>query len=62
VNVGVSKVNPAVLLPANTSRLRHLPRLGRKPGIREELYPIWKSSRDAYQEWQRVSAGRTRRE
>ncbi len=32
--------------------------LAEKLGVREELYPNWKSPHDAYQEWQRVSAGR----
>jgi anaerobic selenocysteine-containing dehydrogenase len=27
-------------------------------GLREELYPGWSTTHDAYQEWQRVSAGR----
>lgn len=27
-------------------------------GVREELYPGWKTTADAYKEWQRVSAGR----
>ena len=32
--------------------------LAQRLGVRERLYPGWTSTRDAYKEWQRVSAGR----
>jgi assimilatory nitrate reductase catalytic subunit len=32
--------------------------IAEKLGVREELYPNWQTPHDAYQEWQRVSAGR----
>ena len=32
--------------------------LAEKLGVKEELYPGWQSTHDAFQEWQRVSAGR----
>jgi anaerobic selenocysteine-containing dehydrogenase len=55
----VSKVNP-VVSPPGLARpdFDIFLALADRLGVREEIYPNWKTTHDAYCEWQRVSAGR----
>jgi len=56
----VSKVNPIVAPPGEAlSDFDIFLAIADKLGVREELYPGWTTTHDAYREWQRVSAGRT---
>jgi anaerobic selenocysteine-containing dehydrogenase len=55
----VSKVNPIVAPPGNAlADFDIFLAIAEKLGQREELYPGWATTHDAYREWQRVSAGR----
>ncbi len=55
----VSKCNPAVVPPGEArSDFDIFLALAERLGVRDELYPGWQTSHDAYLEWQRVSAGR----
>ncbi len=55
----VSKVNKAVEPPGEAkSDFDIFLAIAEKLGVRQELFPGWKSSRDAFEEWRRVSAGR----
>jgi len=55
----ISKANPAVPPPADARPdFDIFLAIAEKLGVREELYPNWQTPHDAYQEWQRVSAGR----
>jgi assimilatory nitrate reductase catalytic subunit len=55
----ISKANPAVPPPGDARPdFDIFLALAEKLGVREELYPNWQTPHDAYQEWQRVSAGR----
>lgn len=55
----VSKVNAAVPPPGEArSDFDIFVALAEQLGCREELYPGWTSTRDAFEEWRRVSAGR----
>lgn len=55
----VSKVNAAVMPPGQArADFDIFLALAEKLGIKEELYPGWSSTHDAFLEWQRVSAGR----
>jgi assimilatory nitrate reductase catalytic subunit len=55
----VSKVNKAVEPPGEAlSDFDIFLRVAEKLGCREELYPRWKTPRDAFDEWRRVSRGR----
>ena len=55
----VSKVN-AVVAPPGEARpdFDIFLALAERLGVREELYPGWQTTHDAFLEWQRVSAGR----
>lgn len=55
----VSKVNPVVTPPglARTDFDIFLD-IAQRLGLRDELFPNWHTTHDAFQEWQRVSAGR----
>jgi len=55
----ISKVNRAVAPPGNVRPdFDIFLDIAVRLGLKEELYPGWTSTRDAYAEWQRVSAGR----
>ncbi|MBZ5578186.1 MAG: nitrate reductase [Acidobacteriia bacterium] len=55
----VSKVNRAVDPPAEArSDFDIFLDVAGRLGVREELFPGWSSTRDAFEEWRRVSAGR----
>jgi anaerobic selenocysteine-containing dehydrogenase len=55
----VSKVNRVVAPPGEArSDFDIFLDIADKLGLRDELYPGWATTRDAYAEWQRVSAGR----
>jgi assimilatory nitrate reductase catalytic subunit len=55
----ISKANPAVSPPGEARPdFDIFLALAEKLGVREELYPGWQTTHDAYKEWQRVSAGR----
>ena len=55
----VSKVNPVVTPPGEArADFDIFLALAEKLGVREELYPGWQSTHDAFKEWQRVSEGR----
>jgi assimilatory nitrate reductase catalytic subunit len=55
----ISKVNKVVAPPGEArSDFDIFLAIAEKLGLREELYPGWTTTRDAYEEWQRVSAGR----
>jgi len=55
----ISKVNRAVNPPGQAlSDFDIFLALAERLGVRQHLYPGWQSTRDAYSEWQRVSAGR----
>ncbi len=55
----ISKVNKVVAPPGGArADFDIFLAIAEKLGLREELYPGWTTTRDAYEEWQRVSAGR----
>lgn len=55
----VGKVNAAVVPPGEArSDFDIFLALAEKLGIRDELFPRWKTPADAFNEWRRVSAGR----
>lgn len=55
----VSKANPLVAPPGEArTDFDIFIALGERLGVREELYPGWSTTHDAFKEWQRVSAGR----
>jgi assimilatory nitrate reductase catalytic subunit len=55
----VSKVNRAVAPPGEARPdFDIFLDLSVRLGVRDELYPGWNSTRDAFEEWRRVSAGR----
>ncbi|RSL16487.1 nitrate reductase (quinol-dependent) catalytic subunit [Edaphobacter aggregans] len=55
----VSKVNPAVIPPREARPdFDIFLDIAQRLGVRNELYPGWTSTHDAFLEWQRVSAGR----
>lgn len=55
----VSKANPLVAPPGEArSDFDIFLALAEKLGVSRELFPGWTSTHDAFQEWQRVSAGR----
>jgi len=55
----VSKVNPVVTPPGEArADFDIFLALAEKLGVREELYPGWQSTHDAFKEWQSVSEGR----
>ena len=55
----VSKCNPAVAPPGVArSDFDIFLALADKLGVKDELFPAWRTTQDAYLEWQRVSAGR----
>lgn len=55
----VSKVNPVVSPPGEArSDFEIFLAIASRLGIKDELYPGWTSTHDAFLEWQRVSAGR----
>jgi len=55
----ISKVNRAVDPPGIArSDFDIFLDIAKRLGVKEELYPGWTSTKDAYAEWQRVSAGR----
>jgi assimilatory nitrate reductase catalytic subunit len=55
----VSKVNPAVKPPGEARPdFDIFLDIARRLGVKEELYPGWNTTHDAFLEWQRVSAGR----
>jgi assimilatory nitrate reductase catalytic subunit len=55
----VSKVNPAVTPPGEArSDFDIFLDIAHRLGVKDELYPGWASTHDAFIEWQRVSAGR----
>jgi anaerobic selenocysteine-containing dehydrogenase len=55
----VSKVNPVVAPPGEARPdFNIFLDLAERLGVRDELYPGWKTTQDAFLEWQRVSAGR----
>ncbi|MDE3163062.1 MAG: nitrate reductase, partial [Acidobacteriota bacterium] len=55
----VSKVNRVVAAPGEArADFDIFLDLAERLGVREELYPGWTTTHDAYKEWQRVSAGR----
>jgi anaerobic selenocysteine-containing dehydrogenase len=55
----VSKVNKVVAPPGEArADFDIFLAIAEKLGLREELYPGWTTTHDAYREWQRVSAGR----
>lgn len=55
----VSKVNPVVSPPGEArADFDIFMSIAERLGVKEELYPGWQSTHDAFQEWQRVSTGR----
>jgi assimilatory nitrate reductase catalytic subunit len=55
----VSKVNPIVTPPGEARPdFDIFLALAERLGVREELFPGWQTTHDAFLEWQRVSAGR----
>jgi anaerobic selenocysteine-containing dehydrogenase len=55
----VSKANPIVTPPGQARPdFDIFLALAEKLGVRNELYPNWQTTHDAFKEWQRVSAGR----
>lgn len=55
----VSKVNKAVEPPGEArSDFDIFVAVAEKLGVREEIFPGWSSTRDAFDEWRKVSAGR----
>jgi anaerobic selenocysteine-containing dehydrogenase len=55
----ISKVNKVVAPPGEArADFDIFLAIAEKLGLRDELYPGWTSTHDAYKEWQRVSAGR----
>ena len=55
----VSKVNPIVTPPGEArSDFDIFLAVAERLGVKEELYPGWRTPHDAFLEWQRVSAGR----
>jgi assimilatory nitrate reductase catalytic subunit len=55
----VSKVNAAVMPPGEARPdFQIFLDIAARLGVKDELYPGWTSTRDAFLEWQRVSAGR----
>ena len=55
----ISKVNKVVVPPGEArTDFDIFLAIAEELGMREELYPGWITTRDAYTEWQRVSAGR----
>jgi len=55
----VSKVNPVVTPPGEArADFDIFLDIAERLGVKEELYPGWKSTEDAFREWQRVSSGR----
>ncbi len=55
----VSKVNPAVKPPGDARPdFDIFLDIAHRLGVKEELYPGWNTTHDAFLEWQRVSAGR----
>jgi assimilatory nitrate reductase catalytic subunit len=55
----ISKVNKVVLPPGEArADFDIFLDIAERLGLREELYPGWTTTHDAYREWQRVSAGR----
>jgi assimilatory nitrate reductase catalytic subunit len=55
----VSKVNPVVAPPGEArSDFDIFLAIADRLGVKEELYPGWTSTHDAFLEWQRVSSGR----
>ena len=55
----ISKVNRVVAPPGEArTDFDIFLAIAEELGVREELYPGWSSTRDAYREWQRISAGR----
>jgi anaerobic selenocysteine-containing dehydrogenase len=55
----ISKVNRAVAAPGDArADFDIFLDIADRLGVKEELYPAWTSTRDAYAEWQTVSAGR----
>ncbi len=56
----ISKVNKVVAPPGEArADFDIFLAIADKLGLREELYPGWTTTHDAYKDWQRVSAGRT---
>ncbi len=55
----ISKVNKVVVPPGEArADFDIFLSIAEALGLREELYPGWTTTRDAYKEWQRVSSGR----
>lgn len=55
----ISKVNPAVLPPAEArADFDIFLAIAEQLGVREDLFPGWKTTHDAFLEFQRVTAGR----
>jgi assimilatory nitrate reductase catalytic subunit len=55
----ISKVNPVVAPPGEArSDFDIFLAIADRLGVKEELYPGWTSTHDAFLEWQRVSSGR----
>jgi anaerobic selenocysteine-containing dehydrogenase len=55
----VSKVNPVVKPPGQARPdFDIFLALAERLGVRDEIYPGWKTTHDSFLEWQRVSAGR----
>ena len=55
----VSKVNPAVTPPGEArSDFDIFLGIAHRLGVKDELFPTWTTTHDAFLEWQRVSAGR----
>ncbi|WP_348269995.1 molybdopterin-dependent oxidoreductase [Edaphobacter paludis] len=55
----VSKVNPVVTPPGLArSDFDIFLDIAQRLGVRDELFPNWQTTHDAFKEWQRVSAGR----
>ena len=55
----VSKVNPIVRPPGEArADFDIFMSLAERLGVRDELYPEWQTTHDAWREWQRISTGR----
>ena len=55
----ISKVNPVVTPPGQArADFDIFLSIAERLGVREELYPNWRTTHDAFKEWQRISRGR----
>ncbi len=55
----ISKVNPVVTPPGQArADFDIFLSIAERLGVKDELYPNWRTTHDAFQEWQRISRGR----